>query len=242
MDNPFSAPPAQLEIIEETDRFLAVSKPGGLLTQAPSGIDSMEVRVKHYLAQKNRDTGKIYLGVPHRLDRPASGVMVFAKNKKTARFLAEQFQQRTVKKKYLALVQGHLTTEHKTWKDWMRKVPGEARSEICEKTTDGAQNAVLHLSSSPHGPGTSLLTIQLETGRSHQIRLQTSSRGFAICGDQLYGSRIPYGPQTEDQRARWIALHASELTICSPETNQPVCLRAELPKYWPVATNSESNS
>ena len=80
MDNPFSPHPPHLEIIEETDRFLAVCKPGGLLTQAPSGIDSMEVRVKQYLAQKTGDKGKIYLGVPHRLDRPASGVMVFAKN------------------------------------------------------------------------------------------------------------------------------------------------------------------
>lgn len=232
MDNPFSASPPKLEIIEETDRFLAVCKPGGLLTQAPSGIDSMEVRVKQYLAQKTGDTGKIYLGVPHRLDRPASGVMVFAKNKKTARFLAEQFQNRTVKKKYLALVQGHPAEENQTWEDWMRKVPGEARSEICEESTEGAQTAILHLNASPHGPETSCLDIELETGRSHQIRLQTSSRGFAICGDELYGSHIPYGPQTDDQRARWIALHARKLTILSPETKQPIHLRANLPIHW----------
>jgi len=238
VDNPFSPHPPHLEIIEETDRFLAVCKPGGLLTQAPSGIDSMEVRVKQYLAQKTGDKGKIYLGVPHRLDRPASGVMVFAKNKKTARFLAEQFQTRTVKKKYLAVVQGSLTAEKETWKDWMRKVPGEARSEICDETTEGAQSAILHLQASPYGPHTSQLSIQLETGRSHQIRLQASSRGFAICGDDLYGSRIPYGPQTEDQRGRWIALHAKELTIISPETNQPLHLRANLPDHWPQAPHS----
>ncbi|MDG1807789.1 MAG: RNA pseudouridine synthase [Pirellulaceae bacterium] len=221
------------EIIQETDRFLAVIKPGGLLTQAPSGIDSMEVRVKQYLAAQTGNRGKVYLGIPHRLDRPASGVMVFAKDKKTARFFAEQFQQRLVGKQYLAIVQGQPTSDRGSWTDNMRKIPGEARSEICPPTQTGAQEAVLHFEQQPLDAQASQLLIQLETGRSHQIRLQSSSRGFPIWGDELYGSQIPYGPQTDDLRSRWIALHAWKLEICSPDTKQPVQFTAQVPTYWP---------
>ena len=221
------------EIVHENQKIVAVCKPGGLLTQAPSGIDSMEVRLKRYLAEKQNITGKVYLGVPHRLDRPASGVMVFAKDKKSARFLAEQFQRRQVRKIYWTLVSGNVNPTSETWQDWMRKVPDEARSEICEQSDDGAQKAILHQEVIHRLPESSLLQIRLETGRSHQIRVQSSSRGFPIHGDELYGSPLPFGPQTEDMRLRWMALHARELTIVDPQSKQEIALTADLPEHWP---------
>ena len=224
-------PASSLEIIFENPEILAVSKPGGLLTQAPSGIDSIEARVKRYLAARYQLQGKVYLGVPHRLDRPASGAIVFAKNKKSARYLAEQFQQRTVGKVYWALVAGEVAEAESIWEDWMRKVPGEARSEICDETTEGAQLARLRYRMLRPGSPT-LLEIHLETGRSHQIRLQSSTRGLPLLGDELYGSDQAFGPFSDDARDRWIALHARTLEITDPATNRLQTITAPLPKPW----------
>ncbi|MGI9516071.1 MAG: RluA family pseudouridine synthase [Pirellulaceae bacterium] len=220
------------EIIHETEDWLAVNKPGGLLTQAPSGIDSMEVRVKRYLATQQSTPGKVYLGVPHRLDRPATGVMVFAKHKKAARRLAEQFQNRQVEKTYWTLVSGRVEPDSETWIDWMRKIPDEARSEICGENDEGSQRAVLHYRVVRPIADGSLLEIKLETGRSHQIRLQAASRGHPVFGDSLYGSDIAFGPQTNDTRLRQIALHARQLEIVDPATREPVILEAEVPVDW----------
>lgn len=237
------------QIILESERILAVSKPGGLLTQAPSGIDSLEARIKKYLAEKQtqipaevrksryqpkQKSGGVYLGVPHRLDRPATGAIVFAKDKKAARFLSEQFQRREVRKIYWTLVSGRSESEAGTWQDWMRKIPDEAKSEICQEGDEGAQSAVLHYQVLNHDPSTdrSLLKIDLETGRSHQIRLQAASRGMPIVGDHLYGSTVLFGPQTEDQRDRWIGLLARELVVVDPGTKEPVVLTAEIPESW----------
>jgi len=231
-------------VVHETSRILAVCKPGGLLTQSPAGIDSMEVRVRRYLSQNQARPGKVYLGVPHRLDRPASGVMVFAKDKVAARFLAEQFQNRLVKKTYWALVAGTVEPDRGTWTDWMRKVPDEARSEICFASDSGAQSAVLHyrvvesfVRNDADKKPACLLEIDLETGRSHQIRLQSSSRGYPIDGDDLYQSQQPYGPQTEDMRLRWLALHARQLTVIDPDTESSLDLVADLPEHWPRQIN-----
>ena len=224
------------DILHESDRILAVCKPGGLLTQAPSGIDSMEVRIKRYLAEQTGNRGKVYLGVPHRLDRPATGVMVFAKDKKTARILAEQFQQRKVRKQYLAVVSGTVQPESGTWTDWMRKVPDEARSEICREQDENAQQAVLHYARVRTATDVSWLSIQLETGRSHQIRLQAGSRGHPILGDELYGSTVDYGPASDDLRLRWIALHAHKLQIIDPDSGKSLEIVAPPPGFPPFST------
>ncbi len=229
---PAAEPP---QVIRITDHLIAVNKPSGLATQAPSGIDSMEVRVKRYLAQLDGTTtgGKTYLGVPHRLDRPASGAIVFARDKKTARFLAEQFQNRRVQKTYWALVTGQVSPVDGTWTDWMRKIPDEPRSEICAPDTGEARSALLHYRVLASDHNNSLLEIDLETGRSHQIRLQASTRGHPILGDQLYGADGSFGPRHADTRRRGIALHARQLEIVDPETREPLIFVAPLPEYWP---------
>lgn len=235
------------EIVFENERILVVHKPGGLLTQAPSGIDSMELRIKRFLASRDGIEGKVYLGVPHRLDRPASGVMVFAKNKKAARFLAEQFQRREVEKTYWAVIDTSDAAgldDKGTWQDWMRKVPDEARSEICQPEDPGAQQAILHYQigdpiNDPRFPNCCWLSIKLETGRSHQIRLQSSTRKMPLVGDWLYGSAIAFGPNPEDQRLRWIALHARQLTFVDPKSKQPLTLQADVAEHWPVDLSSK---
>jgi 23S rRNA pseudouridine1911/1915/1917 synthase len=174
--------------------------------------------------------------VPHRLDRPASGAIVFAKDRKAARFLAEQFQRREVKKTYWALVAGRVEPDSGTWMDWMRKIPDEPRSEICNESDEGSQNAVLHYRRIKSSNQLSVLEIILETGRSHQIRLQTSTRGYPIVGDEMYGSSMAFGPQTDDTRKRGIALHARSLLVVDPQSKLPVECLAAAPDGWALAS------
>jgi 23S rRNA pseudouridine1911/1915/1917 synthase len=221
-----------VDILYEEGPCLAVLKPSGVLTQAPPGIDSMEVRLKSHLKTRENKTGNIYLGVPHRLDRPVSGAMVFARHARACRRLSEQFEGRTVGKVYWACVAGRVEPERGTWQDTMRKVPGEARAELVAASHPDARRATLHyrtLGQTRHG---CWLEIELETGRTHQIRIQAASRGHAVLGDTQYGSTIAFGPQPDDLRLRAIALHALRLTFQHPMTWQDVTVEAPLPAAW----------
>lgn len=224
----------RLDILHESSEILVLNKPVGLATQAPSGIDCLEFRVRRYLASTQARTGQVYVGVPHRLDRPVSGVIVMAKNKPSARHLAGQFQARTVTKTYWVLVEGSLRESGGEWHDWMRKIPDEPRSEVCEPGVVGAQNADLSWRLLGHVEGGALLEIRLGTGRSHQIRVQASSRGHPVFGDTMYGSKIRFGPDTDDERLRGIALHARSLTIAEPESDLSRTFVASLPAFWPA--------
>lgn len=224
--------PSGFEILYEQGPCLAVSKPGGVLTQAPPGIDSLAVRVKSFLKQRDNKTGDVYLGVPHRLDRPASGAMLLAKHVRAARRLAEQFEGRLVTKTYWAFVEGHVLEDHGTWHDWLRKIPNIARAEICDEIDAGSREAILHhfvLARTERG---TLLNIVLETGRTHQIRVQASSRGFPLVGDSIYGASSVFGPTVNDPRERWIALHAKSLTFQHPVSRASQTVSAPLPDYW----------
>jgi 23S rRNA pseudouridine1911/1915/1917 synthase len=224
--------PDGFRLLYEEGPCLVAAKPGGVATQAPPGIDSMEVRIKRFLKERDEKPGNVYLGVPHRLDRPVSGVMVFTRHVRAARRVAEQFQARTVEKIYLAVVQGNVSPDEGTWTDYIRKIPGKAESEIVERDHDEGRIAVLHYRVLARDSDHSLLKIQLETGRTHQVRVQAASRSHPILGDHQYGSSIPFGPQTEDPRRRWIALHAYRLTLRHPMTREIIIQTAPLPEPW----------
>mgnify|MGYP005845424833 CR=1 FL=1 len=225
--------PASLDLLYEEGPCLAVNKPGGLLTQAPPGIDSLEARVREFFRLRDGKPGRVYLGVPHRLDRPVSGVIVLARHSRAARRLCEQFERRMVRKAYWALVAGELAEERGTWTDYLRKVPDEPRGELVDWRHPEARMAISHYVVLGRGAGQSWLEIETETGRMHQIRIQAASRGHPVLGDRLYGSSTAFGPQTEDERARWIALHARRLSFRHPMTGQPVDITAPLPACWP---------
>src|SRR3954452_12880074 len=125
----------QLHVLYEDNHCLALAKPAGLLTQGvPPGIPTLESQAKDYLRAKYHKAGNVYLGIPHRLDRPVSGVVLFARSSKAAARLAEQFHQRQVSKVYWALVEpsatGDLPPEEGTWEDWLLKLADQARSEV----------------------------------------------------------------------------------------------------------------
>jgi RluA family pseudouridine synthase len=231
-----------IEILFESEVMLAVNKPSGLLTQAARGIASLELRVKSYLCGErcddgdSSDVGGIYLGVPHRLDRPVSGVILFGKTSRATRWLSEQFEKRKIDKTYWAVVAGMIERESDTWIDYMRKIPNRPIAEIVQPTNPDAREAVLHykilkkfkINSEPF----TLLEIKLETGRMHQIRLQASVHGHPILGDATYNSTYPFGEHFNNEYCREIALHARSISFNNPITREQITLLAPTPKLW----------
>src|SRR6476660_8138382 len=127
-------------VLLEDNHCLAVAKPAPLLTQGvPAGLPTLEGWAKDYLRTKYAKPGNVYLGVPHRLDRPVSGVVLFARNSKAAARLAEQFHKRQVVKTYWAIVAGRILEQQATWTDWLRKLPEEVRVEIAKPVDPGAK-------------------------------------------------------------------------------------------------------
>jgi 23S rRNA pseudouridine1911/1915/1917 synthase len=234
-EGPAVVPP--FPILFEDNHCLAVAKPAPLLTQGvPPGIPTLESMVKAYLKERYRKAGNVYLGIPHRLDRPVSGVVLFARNTKAARRLAEQFQSRQVRKIYWAVVEpsaaGEPPPEEGVWQDWLLKVQEEARAERVTPDTAGAREAVLHFRRLRATEEGALLEVEPKTGRMHQIRVQCAARGWPVRGDVLYGARRPFGPPAELPRDRVIALHARSLTFLHPIRYEPVTVTAPLPERW----------
>ncbi len=221
-----------VDILYEEGPCLAVLKPSGLLTQAPIDIDSMERRLRTYLKERDAKPGNVYLGIPHRLDRPVSGVLLFARHVRAARRLSDQFSGRLVRKVYWACVEGAVTPPEGRWEDWLRKVPDEARAEVVAQDHPEARQAVLYYRSLKQTQHGSWLEIELETGRTHQIRVQAATRGWPIVGDALYGAKQPFGPQHEDPRRLAIALHGRSIEFRHPMTQETVRVEAPLPEAW----------
>jgi 23S rRNA pseudouridine1911/1915/1917 synthase len=248
---------AMLEILYDNGPCLVVNKPPGLLTQAPAGIDSLEVQVKDFYRRREQKEGNIYLGLPHRLDRPVSGAIVFARHVRAAQRLATQFENRTVTKVYWAVVEGDVEPDEGTWTDHLHKRHGMAQSIVVPADDPRGKLAVMRYrvlarkyladplwvgaalkvgaDDSPGQDGRAIycwLEVQLETGRTHQIRVQCASRGYAVVGDSQYGSTLPFGEQFEDERLRAIALLARQLGFNHPMTNVPVDITAPVSASW----------
>ncbi|MBL8822198.1 MAG: RluA family pseudouridine synthase [Planctomycetia bacterium] len=232
---------AGFTVLREDQWCIAVSKPAGLLTQAPPGIDSLESRIKRYLSN-TRKMEEVYLGVPHRLDRPASGCMIFAKTRLAARRLAEQFQQRRVRKVYWALVEGLVAQPSGHWVDYVRKIIDEPRGEVVAKDEPNAQRAELRYECLERNSDFSWLQIELLTGRMHQIRLQASTRGHPLKGDLLYGARTTFAAVYEDPRFNAIALHARKLELVHPVTEKPLVIEAPVNEVWQQLIGEKENN
>ncbi len=226
-------PIPELEILYDNGPCLVVNKPPGVLTQAPADIDSMEVRVKAFYREREQKEGNIYLGLPHRLDRPVSGAIVFARHVRAAQRLSSQFENRTVIKVYWALVEGDVQPDEDRWTDYLHKRHGMAQSIVVPEDDPRGKIAIMRyrVLGRIEGVGT-WLEIELETGRTHQIRVQCASRDHAVVGDAQYGSVRTFGEQFNDERLRAIALHARQLGFNHPMTNEPVDVIAPTSAAW----------
>jgi 23S rRNA pseudouridine1911/1915/1917 synthase len=220
-------------ILFEDYHVVAVNKPAPLLTQAPEGIPSLEAMVKAYIKAKYAKPGGVYLGIPHRLDRPVSGVVVFARNTKAAQRVHAQFQAHAVRKTYWAAVEGDVAPDAGTWEDWVRKIPEEARVVKAEPGEPYAKQATLDYRIVQRLPGGgTLLELSPRTGRMHQLRVQAAWRGHPVLGDVMYGGTRPFGPAWENPRDKVIALHARRLELDHPFTRERLAIEAPPPAYW----------
>lgn len=219
-------------ILYEDPHLVAVNKPAPLLTQAPPGVPNLEALVKAYIKEKYAKPAGVYLGVPHRLDRPVTGVVVFARNTKAAQRVHAQFHDRTVRKVYWAAVASEVTPAAGRWEDWLRKVPDEARTVRAEPNEPGAKLATLDYRVLRPVPGGTLVEFHPLTGRMHQLRVQSAWRGHPVFGDTAYAAAPAFGPPAELPRDHVIALHARRLEIVHPFTKERLVVEAPLPDYW----------
>lgn len=223
---------SDLTILYEDNHLLAVDKPAGLATQgAMAGEVSLWSLAKDYLKQQYNKPGNVYLGVVSRLDAAVTGVTLFARTSKAAARLSEQFRERTVDKRYWALIPpGHLPSQGQL-EHWLVKDEGQQRMITVAANHPGAQHAQLEyrlMGRADQGsPGREVqwLEVRLITGRKHQIRVQLSANGFPIAGDRKYDSPLGF--------RLGIGLHAQRLSLMHPVKKEPLDISASPPEYWP---------
>ncbi len=219
-------------ILFERSGVVAVAKPGGLPTQAPAGIQSVESWLRGHL------TAGAYLGVPHRLDRAVSGVILMATTPRAARQLSRQFERRQIEKTYVAMVSERDgaagAADPFEWLDRIAKKPDVAVAEIVGDTDPEGRDAVTRgRRLGTTAPGRALLELQPLTGRMHQLRLQAAHRGMPVVGDALYGGPAFEAVAALDGRQRPIALHALSIRFRDPDTPEDVVVSAPPPAFWP---------
>jgi 23S rRNA pseudouridine1911/1915/1917 synthase len=218
-------PPPSLDILYEDNHCIAVAKPSGFVSTHYDGKEeTLDRAVKQYLKEKYRKPGNVFLGIVQRLDRPVSGVLLFARTTKGASRLARQFREGTVEKIYWAVVDGEVGPIAGTLEDWLRKDKETRRVEVVEPREKGARQALLHYQRLATHGGLTLLELRPQTGRTHQLRVQLAHHGQPIYGDAKYGSLHTFN--------RAVALHARSLTFLHPIRYEPLAVTAEVPREW----------
>lgn len=236
-----------LALVREEQHFLLVHKPSGLFSQAAPGIPSVETELSELIRSRDGHPGRPFIGLPHRLDRATSGVMLVARNQRALKRFGQQFQSRKVNKLYLAVVCCRPACQleppsPQLLEDFLRKVPDEPRAEICQAQDAGAKLARMEIEPLAQAGATRLYLVRLLTGRMHQIRLQFASRGCPVLGDTLYGGPVWEQPQAtthdgealsaEAGRHAPIALHALRIEFHHPKTGHLTSGTAPLPESW----------
>ncbi|WP_022836060.1 RluA family pseudouridine synthase [Salisaeta longa] len=207
------------ERLHTDDALLVINKPPGMLSQADRTGD-LDV-----LTWGKRALDASYLGLVHRLDRPASGVMVLARTRPAARQLTRQFRERTSEKRYLVLVEGTLTGIGR-YADVIAKI--DQQPQLVAPDHPEGKAAELSWVALAAAHGVTLVQVTLHTGRPHQIRLQFATRGYPVLGDGRYGATRPFGGRT-------IALHHALLRVEHPTTERLCSFTAPVPNRWEAA-------
>jgi RluA family pseudouridine synthase len=211
------------DVLYLDNHLLVVYKPPGLLVQEDrTGDPDLLTLGKAYLKEKFDKPGNVFLGLVHRLDRPASGVMVLARTSKAAARLSKQFRERTPEKRYLALIVGAVGGSG-TCIDHLAKV--DRHVHVVEADHPKAKRAVLQWRSLGSRDGLSLLDVRLKTGRAHQIRVQLAHQGWPILGDFRYGAE-------QELDGRNLALHCYHLAITHPTRRERMAWQAPPPDVW----------
>ena len=222
-----------LQVLYEDNHIIIVNKRAGDIVQGDkTGDKPLSDVVKEYLAQKYNKPGNVYLGVVHRLDRPTTGIVLFAKTSKALPRLNKLFAEKSAKKTYWALVKNQPPKTNNTLVHWLKKNPKNNKSTAYHKEIEGSKKAILHYQIIKKLDNFYLLEIDLETGRHHQIRTQLASIGCPIKGDLKYG----FDRSNKDAS---ISLHARTLRFIHPVKKEDISITAPLPKdpLWNACTN-----
>ena len=211
----------KINIIYEDNHLLVVEKPINIPVQEDSTKDENLLDIlKKYIKEKYNKSGNVYLELVHRLDRPVGGIMVFARTSKAASRLSEQIRNKTFKKVYNAVVIGNINDKG-TLKDKLLK---DEKNNIVTVDEKGKE-AILNYNKISNKDNMSLVEINLETGRSHQIRVQFSHYGYPLYGDNKYNKNAKVGEQ--------IALFAKRIEFIHPTTKEILKFELDLPNRYP---------
>ena len=215
----------KINIIYEDNHLIVVHKPAGIPVCPDSSkkIDLLTT-IKNYLKVKYHKPGNVYLGLVHRLDRPVEGIMVYAKTSKAAERLSKQINSKEFKKTYYAIIEG-VPKKEDTLTDYLIK--NEKNNTSYVTTKDKGKLSILNYELIKTINNLSLIKINLQTGRHHQIRVQFSSRGYPLYGDHKYNKHF-INDNKED-----IALIAKELSFYHPTTKELLQFKIDLPKKYP---------
>lgn len=219
-----------LNVIYEDNHVIVVEKFVNIPSQGDkTGDEDMLAIIKQYLKEKYNKPGEVYLGLIHRLDRPVGGVMVFAKTSKAASRLSNQVREKNFSKKYLVIADGKFENSTGIFEDYLLKNERTNTSKVVSENTKNSKFASLDYEVLKYNEeiNLSVVKVNLHTGRHHQIRLQFSSRGHSIYGDQKYGTR---------GRGKQICLWAYELEFNHPITNERLSFKCmpEITGSWKI--------
>ncbi len=213
-----------LQVLFEDNHIVVVNKRAGDITQGDkTGDKPLSDVVKEYIKDKYNKPGDVFLGVVHRLDRPTSGIIIFARTSKALERLNKMLRDKTINKTYWAVVKNHPKKEKDTLINFLRKNPKNNKSTAYPKEIDGSKKAILHYAVIKKLDNYSLIEIDLETGRHHQIRTQLSNIGSPIKGDLKYG----FDRSNKDGS---IHLHARKIQFVHPVSKEQINLTAPTPK------------
>ena len=215
---------SNLEVLFEDNHLLIVNKKAGDIVQGDkTGDKPLSEIVKSYIKEKYNKPGNVFLGVVHRLDRPTTGVVVFAKTSKSLERFNKMLREKKVNKTYWAVVKNKPTKTEDTIIGYLKKNPKNNKSTSYSSEIQGSKKAILHYKLLKYLDNYYLLEVDLETGRHHQIRCQLASIGCPIKGDLKYG----FDRSNKDAS---IHLHALKIEFTHPVSNEFISIKAPVPK------------
>lgn len=217
-----------MNVLYEDNHIIIINKRAGEIVQGDkTGDASLCDTLKNFLKEKYNKPGNVFVGLTHRLDRPVSGIVVFAKTSKALERLNEMFRNGSVRKIYWAIVKDAPEEPEKELSSWIVRNEKQNKSYAYPKEVKGSKHAVLHYRHIAGSQNYNLVEVELKTGRHHQIRCQLSSIGCPIKGDLKYGAKRsnPDGS---------ISLHARMVEFIHPVSKQPIKITAPVPadKLW----------
>lgn len=213
-----------MKVIYEDNHIIVVSKTASEIVQGDkTGDTPLSELVKHYLKEKYNKPGNVFIGVTHRLDRPVSGLVVFAKTSKALARLNEMFKNGDVHKTYWAIVKNCPQETEATLEHYLVHNEKQNKSYAYDREKPGAKKAILHYKLIGHSENYFLLEVDLKTGRHHQIRCQLAKIGCPIKGDLKYGF-----PRSNPDGS--ICLHARRVSFIHPVSKELIELEAPLPE------------